>query len=154
MQKALFQNLSWFSHSFKMLECNSTQDNCEIRNIRQFSSDMVSENWLAFPIHSLVHIFFPIWYHGPLFILVMLSRWLFFNNSMDQLWHFLDILPPRVTCNKWKRNLFVNLKNKQKEKITKRKKYFISIFVGTSWASIRNHPQGCALCQTWKILQG
>ncbi len=36
----------------------------------------------------------------PLFILVMLSLWLFFKNSMDQFWPFLDILPPRVLCNK------------------------------------------------------
>ncbi len=36
-----------------MFECKSTQENCEIRNIRQFSPDMVSENWLAFPIHLI-----------------------------------------------------------------------------------------------------
>ncbi len=36
----------------------------------------------------------------PLFILGMLSRWLFFKNFMDQFWPFLDILPPRVLCNK------------------------------------------------------
>ncbi len=41
-------------------------------------------------------------HHGPLFILVMLSRWLFFKNSTDQFWPFLDIFPPRVIYNKWK----------------------------------------------------
>ena len=53
MQKTSFQNSSPFSHSFKMFECKSTQENCEIWNIRQFSPDMVSENWLAFPIHLI-----------------------------------------------------------------------------------------------------
>ncbi len=53
MQKTSFQNCSPFSHSFKMFECKSTQENCEMSNIRQFSPDMVSENWLAFPIHLI-----------------------------------------------------------------------------------------------------
>ena len=53
MQKTPFQNSSLFSHSFKMFECKSTQENCEIRNIRQFSPDMVSENWLDFPSHLI-----------------------------------------------------------------------------------------------------
>ena len=36
MQKTPFQNSLRFSHSFKMFECTSTQENSEIRNIGQF----------------------------------------------------------------------------------------------------------------------
>ncbi len=53
MQKTQLQNSSPFSHSFKMFECMSTQENCKIRCIGQFSPDMVSEVWLAFPGHSI-----------------------------------------------------------------------------------------------------
>ena len=44
MQKTPLQNSSPFSHSFKMFECMSTQESHEIRNVWQFSPDMVG--WL------------------------------------------------------------------------------------------------------------
>ena len=51
MQKTPFQNSSPFSHSFKMFDCMSTQDDHEIRILKQFSPDMVSEIWLSFSSH-------------------------------------------------------------------------------------------------------
>ena len=53
MQKTTFQNSSLFPRSFKMFECKSMQENCEKRNILQFSPDMASENWLDFPSHLI-----------------------------------------------------------------------------------------------------
>ncbi len=75
MQKIPFQNSSPFSHSIKMFECNSTQENCEIRNIGQFSPDMVSENWLDFPSHLIF------WHE--IFLKHYLENWRIKKNTQD-----------------------------------------------------------------------
>ena len=53
IQKTRFQNPSPFSHSSKMFQWMSTQENSEIRNIGQFFADMVSQIWSAFPGHLI-----------------------------------------------------------------------------------------------------
>ncbi len=53
MQKTPFQISPQFSYIFKMFQCMSTQENHELRILRQFSPDMVFEIWLPFLNHLM-----------------------------------------------------------------------------------------------------
>ncbi len=48
----------------------------------------------------------------------MLSRWLFFKNSMDRFWPFLDILPPYDTHNKCLMDVYQRKRVRGKDKET------------------------------------
>ncbi len=76
-----------------MFECNSTHEYCEIRNIRQFSPDMVPENWLAFPIHSIFWYDFFLKYYLEHCRIKKNTQWFNIIHSWPEEMHHLEKIP-------------------------------------------------------------
>ena len=99
-------------HMVELLQCICKKcEKCHVRAqpcpTKPASVLTLSKQWSGQGLH-VIHmgkIYGNWWWNklpfGPVLILVMLSRWLFFKNSMDRFWPFLDILPPYDTHNKW-----------------------------------------------------